>query len=216
MRILSRLAILATLPLLAGCFDFTQGVTVAADGTATVTLESVMKPQMLAMDPELPGADFCEPPDAAEIPAGFTAVAERSTREDGSAVCLVTMTGPVESLSELLANQALGPEGAEDQEYQVTLTDEGNGEYTYAMTFSIAADEEPPATPEALAQQQQMETMMLQMMEGGVLTWTLSAPRIISTDGVVDGNTATYTVPLTAMITDQGTTKGFTVRFALR
>ncbi|MGD9737849.1 MAG: hypothetical protein AB7O56_04090 [Bauldia sp.] len=216
MRILSRLALLATLPLLVGCFDFTQGVAIAPDGTATVTMVSVMKPQMLAMDPELPGDDFCGPPDAADVPADFTAVAEQTTGDDGSAICTVTMTGPMESLAELLANQALAPDGAEDQDIQVTLTDEGNGEYTYAVVFEIAANDEPAATPEAQLQQQQMETMMLQMMEGGVLTWTLTAPRIISSDGVVDGNTVTYTVPLTAMITDQGTTKGFTVRFALR
>ena len=42
---------------------------------------------------------------------------------------------------------------------------------------------------------------VVQMLAEGTLRWELTAPRIISTDGTLDGNTATYEIPLSSMVT---------------
>lgn len=216
MRMMPRLAALATLPLLAGCFDYSQSLNVAADGTATLVLVAEMSVELLQMDPDMAGEDFCPAPAPEDIPAGFTVTTEQTDGPEGSAICTTTATGPLDELQAVLDEQALLPGGVDGEGGILTLTNEGNGEYSYNFTFTIPDEEEAGATPEMQAQADQMEAMMLQMMADGTLTWSVTAPRIISTNGVQDGNTATFTLPLTAMLTDQGIEHQFNVRFALR
>lgn len=218
MGMLSRIGALATLPLLAGCFDYTQSLSVTADGTATMVLEAVMGAAMLEMDPEAADDDFCPAMDPADIPDGFTATAEQAALEDGAQSCTMTITGPLDSFQAVLNDPEFLPGGVDGEGGAITLTNEGGGRYTYAFTFEIPADDPPeqPLTAEEQAQNAQMEAMMVQMLAEGTLRWELTAPRIISTDGTLDGNTATYEIPLSSMVTGRGTTYTFNVEFALQ
>jgi hypothetical protein len=218
MRLLSRTAVLAaSLPLLAGCFDMSQSLTVDANRTVTYVTEMAMTADMMAFAEEgEEQEEFC-PTEFEDIPPGFTATAEESTRENGDAVCTVTAIGPLDQLQAAIASGKFIPGGMEDDAPAITLVDEGGGVFLYTLTLAIDP-EEPPTTPltaEEMAFQTQMETMVLQAMEGRMLTWSITAPRIISTTGELVGNTATFSLPLTISMTAPGTTHTFEVRFAL-
>ena len=218
MRLLSRMGVLAaSLPLLAGCFDMSQSLTVDANRTVTYVTEMAMTAEMMNFAEEgEEREEFC-PTEFTDIPPGFTATAETTTRENGDAVCTVTAIGPLDQLQAAIASGKFIPGGMEDDAPEITLVDEGGGVFLYTLVLTIDP-EEPPATPmtaEERAFQTQMETMVLAAMEGRTLTWSVTAPRIISSTGTVEGNTATFSVPLTISMTQPGTTHTFVVRFAL-
>ena len=60
---LARIGAIAALPLLAGCFDFEQSLTVAANGTVTMVTEIAMSTEMMAMGFQEGEDDFCAEPD---------------------------------------------------------------------------------------------------------------------------------------------------------
>jgi hypothetical protein len=218
MRLLSRIGVLAAaLPLLAGCFDLTQNLTVEGNGTVTYVTEMGMSAEMRQMAEEsADGDEFC-PKDFTDLPPGFTATTAESIRENGDAVCTLTAVGPIEQLEAAIASGKLTLGGMDEDAPEVTIVNEGGGVYTYTLTLNIDPEETPatPPTPEEAAMNAQMEAMILQAMEGRMLTWTVTAPRILSSSGTIEGNTATFSLPLTISMTDPGSQHVFTVRFAI-
>ncbi len=218
MRSLGRIAAFALLPLLAGCFDYREGFAFRSDGTVVVTVETVMSAAMFAMALQGNADTFC-PAIVEDVPQGFTAVAERATEEDGDAVCRITATGPIALLPDALASAGLRPPGLDEESATITLKDLGGGVYSFDLVYTVPPeDTAPPATPEAAAaaaQMQAMEAMIIEAMAGRLLTWSVTARRIIETDGTLVGNTATFELPLTITMTDPGTEHTFHVRFAI-
>jgi hypothetical protein len=222
MRNLYRWGVIALLPLLGGCFDMRNDLTVAPDGTATLVASFTMSADMMGMMGAAAGAaggapaeddDFC-PTDMDEVPAGFTAKSERSTAENGDAVCTMTVIGPIDRMGEVLADTEFNPGGGvEGDDGQIMLTAEGGGIYTYSLAFAIPAEDAP--TPEEAAMQAAMMQAMREMMVGRTMTWSVTAPRILSSTGTIEGNTATFVIPVTDMIDNTGGEYTFEVRFGL-
>lgn len=222
MRTLHRLGVLALLPLLGGCFDMRSDLTVAPDGTATVVASFTMSADMMGMMGAAVGAaggapagedEFC-PDDMDELPAGFTAKNARSTAENGDAVCTITVVGPLDRMNEILADTDFNPGGGvEGDDGQITLTAEGGGIYNYSLSFAIPVEDAP--TPEEAAMQAVMMQAMREMMTGRTMTWSVTAPRIYSSTGTIEGNTATFVIPVTDMIDNTGGEYTFEVRFGL-
>ncbi len=225
MRFLARLAALATLPLLAGCFDADISLTAQADGTTTLVSEIALAPaeQLLAMMmpaetlAALPQeqkdamvaqisdqmqADYCSPDDT-DVPEGVTVDFQTETRDDGYLVCRQIMTGPIEAIAEAASQGALdaGTDGP-----QIALTDEGNSVYLFHVL--IPAGEDTGLDDATTA-------MLTAALEGHFITWSVTAPRIIETSGEINGNTATSAMPAGALIGPAADAFEFTVRFSI-
>lgn len=224
MKTLGRIAVIAVVPLLAGCFEAKQMLVVAPDGTSTVNfevavaparqiLEMVLPPEQLAAIPEAQleamiadmEADRDEDqicaPDADDVPETFTVEVETFVREeDGYEVCRATMVGPIADLGEFIN---------EEGETTVLFTDEGGGVYTFFFSLPV-----PENGGEALIDPE-TDAMIFATMQGNFLTISITAPRIIETTGELDGNTATYQVPAQAILGQPQEAYEFTVTFAL-
>ena len=223
MNKLGRIAAIAVLPLLAGCFDASQSIVVAPDGTTTVTMEvavapaesilaMILPPEQLAAIPQEQvdqmvadmeadrGEALCAPEEG-EVPEGFTATVETFIRDDGYEVCRATMVGPISELGE-----AIGEEG----DTTITFTDEGGGVYFFSFYLPIPedADDTGLIDPET-------DAMIAAATEGRFITMSITAPRIIETSGTLEGNTATYQIPAFALLGAPEEAYEFTVRFAL-
>lgn len=222
MRNLARWGAIALLPLLAGCFDMRNDLTVAPNGEATLVASFTLSADMMGMMGAAAGAaggapaaddGFCSE-DLGELPAGFTATQEQTTAENGDAVCTVTVTGPIDRMNDVLTGTEFNPGGGvEGDDGQITLVAEGGNVYLYTLTFAIPKEEAP--TPEEAAMQTAMMQAMREMMEGRTMTWSVTAPRILSSTGTIEGNTATFVIPVTDMIDNAGGEYAFEVRFRL-
>lgn len=221
MRKLAVWGVFALLPLLGGCFDMRNDLTVARDGTATVVATFSLSADVMGMMGAAAGAaggggapaddDFC-PDDMADLPTGFTATHERSTADNGDLICTITVVGPIDRMNEVLATEDFNPGGGvEGDDGTITLTAEGGGVYNYALSFTIPKEDAP--TPEEAAMQAAMMQAMRDMMTGRTMTWSVTAPRILSSTGTIDGNTATFVIPVTDLIDNAGGNYTFEVRF---
>ncbi|MHA1559209.1 MAG: hypothetical protein ACTSWI_00850 [Alphaproteobacteria bacterium] len=216
MKYLGRIAVVAMLPLLAGCFNFVQSLSIAKDGVVTMVTEISLSTEMMALafDGD-DGDEFCPIAPDEELPPTFTITYEEFVRDEDT-VCEVTAVGPIQDLAEAIATGALLP-GADDDDDGapvITLVDEGGGEFTYSLLFSSQGD--PEAGPDEAA----MMAMMAPLMEGRTLTWSVTAPRILSVNDeadnvTVDGKTATIVIPALDLVTEAGVDYALTVRFRL-
>jgi hypothetical protein len=225
MNKLARIGAFAILPLLAGCFDARQDIVIDSNGTATMTLEVALAPvddilamlippdELAAMPPAQKDAiaaqvaaqqddELCAP-DPEDVPDGFTVTVETYVRDDGYNACRATMVGPIEKLGQALADQA-GTDGPTTE-----LVDEGGGVYAFRFYLPI------PATPDQTIDADTL-AMMAALTEGRSFVISITAPRIIETSGVLEGNTATLEIPAIALLTAPEQEYDFTVRFALR
>ena len=219
MRVFMRFAVLAALPLLAGCFDFRQDLTVNSDGTVVMVMEMAMSAEMAAFAAQEGGEDSFCPALIDPVPEGYAATTELLTRENGDSVCRITATGPIALLQAAIDAGTLMPGGVDEEGAAlIKITDEGGGVFSYDLLFVVPPEEPPtaPMTPEEAAFEAQMETMVLEAMEGRLLIWSVTAPRIIDTNGTVVGNLVSFELPLAISMTEPGTTHEFHVRFALR
>lgn len=214
MKYLGRIAVVAMLPLLAGCFNFVQSLTVTKDGVATMVTELSISTEMMGLAfGEEDGDEFCPIAPDEELPPTFTITYEEFIRDEDT-VCSVTAVGPVDELAEAIATGALIP-GADDDDDgapELTFVDEGGGVFTFSLMFSSQGDPDPD--------QAAMMAMMATLLEGRVLTWSVTAPRLLSVNDeadnvTVEGDTATLVIPALGLVTDVGVDYELTVRFGL-
>jgi len=206
----------AVLPLLAGCFDLNQSLEVGADGQAVMRMEMAMDSSVLA----LAGANqedpftFCDEEEMTDVPEGVTVEVERST-SDTDEVCVVTATGPIETIAVAMANGGFAPQTEETAgASEVTMTDEGDGVYAFDMRLD-AGEAMGEAGGEGAEMEAAMMQMMLQFTAGRTLQWSITAPEIIETTGALsdDGKTASYSVALSDLLTMPEGDYSFFVRF---
>lgn len=216
MKYLGRIAVVAMLPLLAGCFNFVQSLSITKGGVATMVTELSISTEMmgLAFGGE-DGDEFCPIAPDEELPPTFTVTYDEFVRDEDT-VCSVTAVGPVEDLAEAIATGALlpGDDDDDDGAPDIVFVDEGGGVYTFSLMFSSQGD------PEADPDQAAMMAMMASLLEGRVLTWSVTAPRLLSVNDeadnvTVDGDTATLVIPALGLVTDVGVDYELTVRFGL-
>jgi hypothetical protein len=211
---------MAALPLLAGCFDMSQDLTVTRDGRATMVVELAMETEMMAMmEAEEGEEEFCPAEDEdSGLPESFTTEVE-VIEGDEVTICRLTATGPLSDLAEALASGELMPADSDEASAPtVTLVDEGGGVFLYTVDITVPDNDVVDGeelSEEEQAMNDQMEMMMRAMFEGHTISWSVTAPRIIETDAEQDGNTVRYEIPLTAMVDNTGETLGFMVRFGL-
>lgn len=202
MKKLIQIAAIGMLPLLAGCFDLEQGLSVDSSGTATYSTEIAIDTETLNMlaafgegDPESPCADI----DSDAIPETFTVTSEEFER-DGDTVCRTVAVGPIDDLIDSVAAIA-----AQDDDQTIMLIDEGGGVYAFTSTIvSEDAELEEFGDPE-----------IMDLFEGRTMTFSVTAPVILETNGDVDGNTSSLVVPTIDLMTDTGTEYTLFVRFRL-
>jgi len=219
MRKLVAVGVVGVVPLLAGCLDMNQDLAFTADGQATMQMRMAMDASILALAAEEDGTvNFCDTDDMTDIPQDVTVDVERSTEGDNE-VCVVTASGPIESLAAALNEGGLGTGNDEaDQSGQITLTDEGDGVYVFNVAIdageALGAGEDA-GDPDAQAMQEAMMQMALAYTAGRTLSWSVTAPRIVHTTGELsaDGRTATYSLALSDLFTMPEAGYGFTARF---
>ena len=206
---LARIGAFAALPLLAGCFDFEQSLTVAADGTVTMITEIAMSTEMMAMGFEEGDDEFCPAEDDNDAPPGVTMTTEESIRGEDT-VCTMTAVGPIEELVAAASSGAFFPGDDDAGAPAINIVDEGGGVYTYTMTMQ-SQGEEMDLNPEDEA----MMAMFVPMFEGRTMTFSVTAPRIIETNGEVEGNTSTLVIPVIDLIMERDLEWDLTVRFGI-
>ncbi len=210
MNKLARIGAFATLPLLAGCFDLVQDISVAPNGVATMVTEIAMATEMLAMAGGFQeGEEFCPAETETDLPPGVTMTNVQSIR-DADTVCTMTTTGPLDDLITAFNEGAFLPTEGDEGAPAIKIVAEGGGVYTYTMSMASQGDE-MAANPEDAA----MMAMLVPMFEGRTMTFSVTAPRIIETNGEVNGNTAMLVIPVQELIMEAGIEYSLTVRFGL-
>jgi hypothetical protein len=212
MKYLGRLAVVAMLPLLAGCFSFVQSLSVTSNGIATMVTEFSIATEMMSLAfGEEDGDEFCPIEPDEPLPPTFTMTYEESIRGEDT-VCTVTAVGPVKDLAEAIETGSPIP-GADDEGAPViTFVDEGGGVFTYSVFFSSQGD------PEGGEEQAAMMAMLAPLMEGRTLTWSIATPGILDVNDDAanvtrDGNTVMMVIPAIELVTEVGIDYALTVRF---
>jgi len=202
MKKLSAIAVVGALPLLAGCFDLEQGLSVESDGTATFVSEIAMDTEtmnMIAAMGEGEAEPLCTDIDADDLPDSFEVTSEEFMR-DNDTVCRTVAVGPIDELVDAMAVVVGDDEGQE-----TTLVAEGNGVYVFNTTLtSEDAGLGDMGDPEVMA-----------LFEDRTVTFFVTAPNIIETNGEVDGNTATLVIPTLDLMSETGNEYSLFVRFGL-
>ena len=190
---------IAALPLLAGCFDLEQGMVVEPNGMATLSVEMSIDSEMMALIASLGEGDVdpCDDLESDFVPASFTISSEEFER-DGDTVCRTVATGPLEDLA------AETPDVIEDGD-GIILVSEGGGVYRFETALT--------STNEGLGDLDDPD--IVELFEGRTITFFLTAPRIIETNGEVDGDTVTLVVPAVELMAVEGDVFSMFVRFAL-
>jgi len=209
MNKLARIGAFATLPFLAGCFDFEQSLSVAPNGIVTMITEIAMSTEMMAMGFQEGEDEFCPAETDDDVPPGVTMTTEESIRGEDT-VCTMTAVGPLDELIAAIENGDLMPGEDDTGAPLIKIVPEGGGVYTYTMSM-MSQGEEMDIAPEDEA----MMAMIIPMFEGRNMTFSVTAPRIIETNGEVEGNTATLVIPVIDLIMQQEVEYNLTVRFGL-
>ncbi len=215
MKNLGRIAVVALLPLLAGCFNFDQSLSVAPNGEVTMVTELAVSTEMMGMAFEGEEADeFCPTEPDEELPPTFTVTFEEAVRGEDT-VCTITAIGPLTDFADALETGALMPTDGGEGAPVITLVDEGGGVFAFNVSFSSQGEDAEPNPDEAT-----MMAMMAALFQGRTLTWSVTAPRIIDvnddSDYVTrDGDTVTLAVPALEMISEPGIDYSLMVRFGL-
>lgn len=191
---------------LTGCFDLKQDFRFNADKTADVEFRIAMDAALLALAEKNPEKPFCSN-DMIEKD-GITGTATATT-EGGDSVCTVVMSGTIDSVVEALADANL----SEDAEQQgIVLSRSGDN---YTLLIEVPALQKPNTTDDN-PMAETMHAMMLAKMSGRALSWSVTAPSIVDTNGRLsdDGTTASYSRPLAEAFTSNEPTR-FNVTFSL-
>lgn len=167
-----------TLPL-AACFDVDLSLGFPDDETAVATMVMTAGPEFYAMATS-DGEPFC-------------ADGTETTLDDGKHRCTQTVSGPID---EVLSSPDIG-EGM-----TIEKRDGGLVYVTFDMG-DIGKEVTPP--DEAGGDSEDLKQMMTAAFAGHAITLSVSGKKIVESNGTIsdDGKTATFTIPLDGLITEQ-------------
>lgn len=173
---IARLAGISILALsLAGCMDVAMTVDIQSETDAEATVVTSMQADMV----ELMNAQAAE--------TGEEFCAEGEIIERGDIVdCVVAQSGPFAEL-DFDAEDGQGPliEAIGNGQVRVSFP---TGDITDSLADSMGGEQDP-----------QMMAMITQMFEGHAITLTVTGGEIVDTNMEVEGQTASFELPFTAL-----------------
>lgn len=198
---------------LTGCLDMRQDLTVGPDGTATLATEISIDAALMALGSDgAKTSGFCAVPQSAAL-EGVVVTAE-TTSERGDLVCVLTATGKVDRLAEVLSEESLvlvpgGKAQAADAPKMSLFREDDN------YRFMVSVDYQKPK-PEDV--DNDTSKMLAAMVAGRSFSWSVTAPLILQTSGQLsqDGKTASYSVPLASLVSGDIPKAEFTATFSTR
>lgn len=183
--------------LLQGCFELGQEV-VISDGEVNYTVEFGLSAQLAAMaaiDSGKATTDLCNEGGLveADIPEGMEA-STSSRFEAGFLYCTFQVAGSLKKFGELTAGMKNDDQGA--KLIMVELLPDNQLRLVSEFQFDQNDDEDMDV----------MQSMMAAAFTDRVLSWKVTAPEIVSTNGQIsgDGKTATWEVPVSVAVLDGG------------
>ena len=181
MRKVNRLrlsAVLLSALALSGCFDVAQKV-VVDKGELSYSAEFRVDAKLAAMSDKKGSA--CDNFSAARNPSDAIKVQASEAVADGNVVCKLSAQGPIERFTQF------SPGEKDDAIVKVSRTAEG------AWRIDSSFDLKEKAGSNA-----GMEGMMQAMFAGRSLSWSVSVPKVLQTNGQLsqDGKTVTWSVPV--------------------
>lgn len=194
---------------MSGCFDMKQDFVFKADKTAELTFRIGIDAALMALANQNSEKPFCPSDMAATNKEGVTGSAVSST-EGGDLVCTIKMAGPIDTIVEAMSEVHLNDN--QQQQQGILLAQDGE---TYALTIELPPMQKPEeADKNPMAET--MNAMLLAKMSGRVLSWSITAPSIIESNGTIsdDRTVATYSRPLADAFTSPEPTR-FNVTFTL-
>ncbi len=189
------LAALAASLMLCGCFDIQQNFRFADDGTVKVAMRLGLDASLVNMMESDEGSEpFCSDESVGQAEeSGIRITANRST-EGSNVICAFEVEGPAATVLEQLNSGDLIPgEKPEDgPQMSVKLTRE-NDDLVFLVSIPPFGSEE---ADDPMAEG--MEKMFLASMAGRMLSWSITAPKIVETTGTLsaDKQTASFAIPL--------------------
>lgn len=191
-----------------GCFDMKQDYVFNADKTAEITFRIGIDAALMALANQDSESPFCPNDLAASHKEGVTGSATSST-EGGDLVCTIKMAGPIDKIVEALAYMRTN----ENRQQQIiVLKQEGS---VYALTLELPPMQKPEESQNN-PMGEMMNAMLLAKMSGRTLSWSVTAPSIIESNGTIsdDRTAAAYSRPVADAFISPEPTR-FTVTFSL-
>ena len=175
-KILRLCAALFAATSLSGCLDVAQKIAVDK-GELSYTAELRIDAKLAALANKKDG--FCAGFDQASGESMKVQVSESAV--DGNVVCKLTAKGPIEKFATFTAGNK------ETALVNVSRASEG----AWRIDSSFDMKDKSGANP-------MMEGMMQAMLAGRTLSWSVTVPKVLETNGQVagDGKTVTWSVPL--------------------
>lgn len=198
---------LSALLLLSGCFNMKHELLIRADGTARqVSTNSVDVRDFDAASLEKLD-ELCANRTAGGLPDGISARVEQ--RKEGSEfTCTVTMEGATEQFLAFISDQENAASGGGQPLRHLSMKLSKEGEHR-RLDVSTA----PPSNMSA--QEKRLRREFADGAIGRNFEFSVTAPRIIETTGTLskDGKTATYSLPMARILTNETETFHFSVAF---
>lgn len=199
MRVRAAAAILFACMSLSGCFDMEQNFKFNADRSAEMSLKLAVDASLVALMSQNGNTPFCSQDMFARDQLNAVVT---STTEGSDVVCSIVLTGDMDAI----ANFTKQTRNASNASIQIETGLVQNGDqYTLSITIppadSLRGGKEPMA--------EAMNAMMLARMSGRVISWSVTAPKIVATNGRVsdDNKVASYSRPLADIYTNRETTR---------
>ncbi|MDZ7736898.1 MAG: hypothetical protein U5P41_12955 [Gammaproteobacteria bacterium] len=188
------LAITLLCLLASGCFDIKQSFTVDNSNQARYTMEFHIDARIVEFA-DTPNEDICR-----DIDLDASEALKKTTnkkRSHGDIICKVTLEGPIEEFDNFSLTQ--------DNNRTILIEKVDDSTYKISSDFSTLSDKDNEAPDEFSA------NMAKAMFGGRVVSWKVSAPVIVRTNGQIsdDGRHVTWEIALSDIFNQTGTDHQF-------
>lgn len=163
---------------LSGCFDIAQNV-VVDKGELSYNAEFRIDAKLAAMSDKK--GSLCENFSAAKNQSNAIRVQGSETMADGNVVCKLSAQGPIEQFTQF------SPGDKDDALIRISRTAEGA--WRIDSSFNLK---------EKMGGNTAMDGMMQAMFAGRALSWSVTVPKVLQTNGQLsqDGKTVSWSVPV--------------------
>lgn len=192
---------------LAACLNMTQEIVVKADGSADLTMAVAVAMGTDAGQASDAGPRLNCSRDRSTAPASVD-VRYDGRQEAGDFVCEIRAHGSIATIAELVSTNQLYPGANSDRPLGMTLVPVGAN---YRLEVDLAVGDVNKSRPNEATVKRVNEAT-----RGRSLSWSITAPRILETNGVLsaDGKTASFSLPLGELLLGQRAAR-FSALFSL-